>query len=255
MIGAEAAAARTLHAPARSRRFALQLLRTDGNHGLVGVPSLPLARRTDRGRTSAGQYADLHSRSRTGQPVPIGVPGEIHIARRRRDLRIPESSGADGGKVYCRSVLSESRTRRCTRRAIWAAFCPTDASSSRAASTTRSKCAATASSWARSKTVLGQASVGAGMRGHRARRCARATSAWWATWSRPPARRSNVDRAARLGERAFAGVHGAGGLRRRWSACRCRRTAKSIASTCRRRTTCGRSWDASISRPAPRRKK
>ena len=71
------------------------------------------------------------------QPVPAGVPGEIHIAGDGVTcgyLNLPELTAE---KFIPRPVSRRGRTRGCTRPATWAASCRTGASSFWGASITR----------------------------------------------------------------------------------------------------------------------
>ncbi len=71
--------------------------------------------------------------------------------RRGSGARLPGPPGADRRALRARPLRREPGARACTAPATWRAGCPTARSSSSAASTTRSRCAASASSWARSR--------------------------------------------------------------------------------------------------------
>ena len=97
----------TLHAPARSRLLALQLLWTDRDYGMVHFPPVPFHRRTsDRGQ-ALSQHPGLHP----AQEFAAGTDGSSRrdsYRRRRRGLRLSEASGTDSAKVYCRSLLQQT---------------------------------------------------------------------------------------------------------------------------------------------------
>ena len=126
--------------------------------------------------------------------------------RRRRGARLPESPRLDAERFvadpFARAAGGADVPDRRHRRAA----CRTATSSSWAASTTRSRCAASASSWARSRR-----------RWRGIRRCARrwsccartrpGTSGWSPTWCRATAPRGG--RPARLRQAEPARLHGA----------------------------------------------
>ena len=88
---------------------------------------------------------------RRGQPVPRRRRrGAVH-RRARPGARLPRPAGADGRALRPRPVRRRSPGRASTGRATWRGTGRTAASSTWAGSTTRSRCAASASSWGRSK--------------------------------------------------------------------------------------------------------
>ncbi len=96
-----------------------------------------------------------HGDLRRGPEPPSRARSESRGAadrRRRPRPRLPAPAGPDGGAVHPRSVRHRPQARACTAPATSPAGGDgRRISSSWAASTTRSRCAATASSWARSR--------------------------------------------------------------------------------------------------------
>ena len=114
--------------------------------------------------------------------------------RRRPRARLSRPARADRRRLRPRAVQRAARASGSTARATWRAGCRTAASTSSAAPTTRSRCAASASSWERSRPLS-----------RTIRRCARRRSwrcgtmagsaGWWPgcvpreAWRRRPPRR------------------------------------------------------------------
>ena len=111
-------------------------------------------------------------------PVPAGVIGELYVAGARSGARLPGPAGADGGAVRRRPVRRVAAG--CTARATGRAGGRTARWSSSAGRTTRSSCAGSASSRARSRPRWRHTGRVAGC-GGRARRTG-ARSVWSATW-------------------------------------------------------------------------
>ena len=53
------------------------------------------------------------------RPVPVGVPGELHIGGEGSGARLLEPGGADGREVHPQSFRQRSRERDFTRQAMW----------------------------------------------------------------------------------------------------------------------------------------
>ena len=153
-----------------------------------GWPSMPAV-----GRPIAG--VRIHLLDGRLEPVPIGVAGRALRGRRLPAARLSERPGADGGEDRARPVRRGYRRRAggaaLPHRRRWRATWPDGGDRApRAASTARSRCAASGSSRGRSR------------RSWRAIRRWR-TRRWWRCARRPPA-----------GGRAAGGLRGAGGGRR-----------------------------------------
>ena len=175
--------------------------------------------------------------------------------RRRPGPRLPRPAGADRGALRPRSVRPAPE-RGCTAPATWRASCPTARWSSSAASTTRSRSAATGSSWARSRRrCAAHPAVRAGRGGGARGRAGRPAPGRLCGAAAVP-RQSGDERELReyLGRPASRPTW----CRRRssclWTRSRSRRTASSTAAPCPRRKRSGVQPAASSRRAPPSRR-
>ena len=80
----------------------------------VDATVAPCETAIDRDRTSVGRWANrrFYILDGNGQPVPIGVAGEIHIGGAGVGARLSEPSGTDGRAISPRSVCSATPQAR-----------------------------------------------------------------------------------------------------------------------------------------------
>ena len=151
--------------------------------------------------------------------------------------RLPRPAGADGRALRARPARGGARARGSTGPATSPAACRTASSSSWAGSTTRSRCAASASSWGRSRRRSPAIPAVRGGGGRWPREDGRASAGSWPTCV-ARAERDDPDAGRAAGallRRGSAGAHGAGGLRGPRRPCRSPPTARSTARPCRPR--------------------
>ena len=146
------------------------------------VWSTRLARRAPDARGMLDRPADrehqrLRARRRIASRCPVGVPGELCIGGDGVTLRLPDRPELTAER-FVPDPFAAIRARACTAPATSAAGAPTARSSTWAASTSRSRCAAIASSSARSRRALAQPPGGARRPWSSRARTARATCAW-----------------------------------------------------------------------------
>ena len=103
---------------ADGRVQAAQPLRPDrgrGGRDLLGVPTR--RRRADASCPSGGRLPTRRSICSTarGQPVPVGVPGELYIGGSGGGTRLSGPAGTDGGEVRRRPVHAPTRGARLYR--------------------------------------------------------------------------------------------------------------------------------------------
>ena len=129
----------------------LERLRADRVHGRHDGRSFHGRHAAHAHRPAAAERPRPRCRRAAGSLAPLGVPGELQDRRRRPRPRLPRPAGPDRRALRSRSLQRRLRRAGSTAPAISCASCPTAPSTSSAASTTRSRCAATASSWERSR--------------------------------------------------------------------------------------------------------
>ena len=101
-------------------------------------------------RPADRQHAPLRPR-RARHPAPIGVAGEIHVGGVGLARGLPARRRAHGAEVRAAIRSPGMRGRGSIGPATWGGSCPTATWNTSGAWTTRSSCAACASSWARSR--------------------------------------------------------------------------------------------------------
>ncbi len=176
------------------------------------------------------------------RPLPLGVPGELLVGGEgvgRGYRREPRQTAA---RLRARPVRLADRERASTAPATSPAGSPTARWSSWAASTTRSRCAASASSWARSRPAWPSCRRSARPPWWCARTCP-AERRWWPTSPPPRAPHSISRRCARASTSA---------CRTTWC-----RPSSWCSTPCRSpptaRWTARRSWRCRGRTPRPRR--
>ena len=144
-----------------------QPLRPDrGHHLLDRAPCIAAGERGDAAdRPADRRHPGLPAGRRRWSRCPPGCPGELLPGRRRPGARLPGPAGADRGALRARSRSPASRARGSTAPATWRAGCPDGELEFLGRSTTRSRSAASASSWARSRRRCASQPGGARGRG------------------------------------------------------------------------------------------
>ena len=186
-----------------------------------------------------------------GQPVPLGVPGEMYVGGAGLARGYLEPPGADGGAVRAGSRSRSDPARASIERAIWLAFCPDGDIEYLGRIDHQVKIRGFRIELGEIESVLCQHPAVREACGHRARGRARRKTPRRAMSSTAPAA---ADVSAAAGTSARRSCPSTWCRRRSCSSTSFRSptTARSIARRCRFRNSSGPSWRAATSRREPR---